>query len=842
VTTLSAPSPRLAAWPDIPQPGYPSGASLAAEEACELLGPTGDATRVRLVGFDSDAHTISLQTPQGRSAVEVRFEQFQRLDLVEPVRPLPLPDGAEGRRFRPELYCLTYQSGRRSFGLTLGVVDEAQGVFLFEPIDELAAVRRVFIPRESLKAFEVGPQVQALMLESAPGTTPAPEPLQVGRLAGPNASRGDSTAAQAVKDVKDFLSVRPATTPEELEEAIARQARSPIIPLGEALVSLGQITAKQLQDTIRKQRSSGGVPLGELLVRDGLVTRQGLQAALVRKMGYPIVDLTKFPAERQALTRIGKSQATRLRALPLMIRQDRLVVAMEDPARAKALEEVEFAAGGKITPVLAMTGTMSEGLDQGYQNQGSVGRLLRASEDGPVIDDFEGTTELLASLEQSMGDEAANEQVAIEQSDNELVRLINSMIMEAQAQGISDIHIETLPGTQKVQIRFRRDGVLKPYLQLPHTFRSALLARIKVMCELDIAERRKPQDGKIAMSRFISGSRLELRVATIPTFGGFEDAVLRLLSASKLIPLDDLGMSPDNLSKIKEMVQRPHGMFLCVGPTGSGKTTTLHSALGLINRPERKIWTAEDPIEITQAGLRQVQVNPKIGWTFDKALRSFLRADPDVIMVGEIRDQETAQVAVESSLTGHLVLSTLHTNSAPETVIRLLDMGMDPFNFGDSLLGVLAQRLVRQLCPHCRTARPATQLEIEELAGDYLNSFGEARNRPAAADLVGQWVQRFGRNRLNLSAPDPSGQGVLVHYESPGCANCGRTGFQGRAGIHELMMTTRELRQLIQSGTRTDELQKAALESGMRTLRQDGIEKVLSGVTSIQEVRAKTSS
>ena len=275
---------------------------------------------------------------------------------------------------------------------------------------------------------------------------------------------------------------------------------------------------------------------------------------------------------------------------------------------------------------------------------------------------------------------------------------------------------------------------------------------------------------------------------------------------------------------------------------GSGKTTTRHSVLGYINKPGVKVWTAEDPVEILQEGLRQVQVNPKIGWTFDKALRSLLRADPDVIMVGEIRDKETAQVAIESSLTGHLVLSTLHTNSAAETVTRLLDMDMDPFNFGDSLLGVLAQRLVRRLCPHCRTARPATQLEIEGLASDYLNAFGEARNRPAAATLVSQWTQRFGHDRQDLGVLDPSGQGTLVHYESPGCNKCGHTGYRGRAGIHELLMTTRELRLLIQTGTRTDDLEKTALESGMRTLRQDGIEKVLSGVTSIQEVRATTNS
>ena len=837
VSTIASSPHRAAAWPDVPQPGYPGDIPWGTSEACELLGPTGGTTRVRLVDFNLQAHSISLQTPQGRNAVGVRFEQFQRLDLLEPVRPLPLAD--EARKFLPELYCVTYKSGRRSFGLTLGRVDQDPGVFLFEPVDEQAAVRRVFIPREAIAAIETGPQVQALMLQPSDGA--APEPAQAPSNSGPGS--GEPGVNEALEDTKDLLQERPATTPEELEAGIARQARTPIIPLGEALVAMGQISADQLTAAIDKQRSNRGVPLGELLVREGWVTRQGLQAALVRKMGYPVADLTKFPAEPAALARIGKSLATRLRVMPLMMRQDRLVVAMEDPSRARALDEVEFAAGGKVIPVLALAGTLSDGLERGYQSLGGLALQSRMGIDKPRADgETAGSGELLASLEQSSGDEASNEQGVIEQSDNSLVRLINSMIMEAQSQGVSDIHIESLPGTQKVQIRFRRDGVLKPYMQLPHTFRSALLARIKVMCDLDISERRKPQDGKIAMSRFVNGSRLELRVATIPTVGGLEDAVLRLLSASKLIPLDELGMSPDNLAKMKQVMHRPHGMFLCVGPTGSGKTTTLHSALGLINVPERKIWTAEDPIEITQPGLRQVQVNPKIGWTFDKALRSFLRADPDVIMVGEIRDQETAQVAIESSLTGHLVLSTLHTNSAPETVTRLLDMEMDPFNFGDSLLGVLAQRLVRRLCPHCRTARPATQLEIEEWAGDYLNSFGEARNRPAAAALVSQWIQRFGHDRTNLSARDASDQGVLVHYESPGCHKCGQTGFRGRAALHELLMTTRELRLMIQTGSRTDDLQKAALESGMRTLRQDGIEKVLAGVTSIQEVRATTNS
>jgi type II secretory ATPase GspE/PulE/Tfp pilus assembly ATPase PilB-like protein len=351
------------------------------------------------------------------------------------------------------------------------------------------------------------------------------------------------------------------------------------------------------------------------------------------------------------------------------------------------------------------------------------------------------------------------------------------------------------------------------------------------MCDLDISERRKPQDGKINFAKFVQGLKLELRVATIPTAGGLEDAVLRLLQGSKPLPLDKLGLSEANLARVREAAARPYGMLLCVGPTGSGKTTTLHSLMGSINTPERKIWTAEDPVEITQPGLRQVQVNPRIDWTFAKALRAFLRADPDVIMVGEIRDEETAQVAVEASLTGHLLLSTLHTNSAPETVTRLLDMGMDPFNFADALLGVLAQRLVRRLCTQCRAPHEATPEELRELADDWLHVMHTeppVPGTPTREALQEGWLQRFGS------------QGRLTLYRPVGCDACGGSGYRGRAGIHELMMVTRELREMIQSGRRAAELQRQALADGLRTLRQDGIDKVLSGVTTLAEVRANS--
>ncbi|PTT75232.1 pilus assembly protein PilB, partial [Pelomonas sp. HMWF004] len=436
------------------------------------------------------------------------------------------------------------------------------------------------------------------------------------------------------------------------------------------------------------------------------------------------------------------------------------------------------------------------------------------------------SNKLMESLERDSSERShKDDDSPIEQSDNSLVRLINSMIIEAHGQGVSDIHIETYPAREKLKIRFRRDGVLQPYLELPHTYRNAMIARIKIMCDLDISERRKPQDGKINFARFSPQHKLELRVAAIPTSNGLEDVVMRLLASSKPMPLDRIGLTPANLAALQAAVARPYGMVLCVGPTGSGKTTTLHSALSHINKPERKIWTAEDPVEITQAGLRQVQVNPKIDWTFAKALRAFLRADPDVIMVGEIRDEETAEIAVEASLTGHLVLSTLHTNSAPETITRLLDMGMDPFNFADSLLAVLAQRLVRRCCSACQVAEPMAETEIAELLDDYLHVFPDG-SRPDRAEVRADWLKNHGQN------------GRLMRFTSSGCPTCGHSGFKGRAGLHELLTVSKNLRRMIQTGARAEELHNAALTEGMRSLRQDGILKVLQGLTTIAEVHA----
>jgi type II secretory ATPase GspE/PulE/Tfp pilus assembly ATPase PilB-like protein len=415
-------------------------------------------------------------------------------------------------------------------------------------------------------------------------------------------------------------------------------------------------------------------------------------------------------------------------------------------------------------------------------------------------------------------------------ADNELVKLVNKVIVDAYNQGASDIHIEPYPGKAKTEIRFRRDGNLAPYIEVPASYRSALAARIKIMCDLDISEKRKPQDGKIKFKKF-GPLDIELRVATIPTAGGVEDIVMRILSAGEPIPLDKMGFSARNLDQLRHAVTKPYGLFFVCGPTGSGKTTTLHSVLKYLNNPDTKIWTAEDPVEITQKGLRQVQVNRKAGLDFAVVMRSFLRADPDIIMVGEMRDKETTSIGIEASLTGHLVFATLHTNSAPESVIRLLDMGMDPFNFSDALLGILAQRLARRLCgckqPYTPDAAEITSF-LREYCEELMNTARFKADPKGAMEAVyKEWVKTHGSDR-----------GQLTFYKPVGCDKCGDSGFKGRLGLHELLIANDRQKKLIQEHARVAEILAQALDDGMRTLKQDGMEKCLAGLTHIKEVRS----
>jgi len=808
------------AWPTPDLACYPAPTSPSSPPACDIEGVNGKVIEGRLIHFDPARTLLQLQRSDARTPLTLRFDQFRRLRLRQPLAALPPPEGMPDLAERPVMAFSVRIHGVAAWeGRTLGYREEAWGLFLFEPVDDKGTLRRWFVPRSAYEDATIGQRTgEVLVAQNAATAEQVREAL---------------AEQQALRSRKlgDILVVGQIITPEELTAAIERQARMPMVRIGEALTALGFINEVQLEEALLQQRSDRSVPLGELLVRKGMVSRADLQTALARKMGYPLVDAAEFPADMEAVARLPYTVATRVPALPLIVRSGRLVVAMEDPTNRSSIDEIEFAAQCKVVPVLARAGVLAGAIARAYEKIGVTTKNAYRDGDAGSGMDFEpgDASKLLATMEKvESGSGEDDEDPSIEQSDNSLVRLINSMILEAHGQGVSDIHIECPAGRDKVRIRFRKDGQLRAYLELPHTYRNAIVARIKIMCDLDISERRKPQDGKINFAKFVQGMRIELRVATIPTLGNREDVVLRLLTSSKPIPLEKLGLSAANLERLQTAIRRPYGMILCVGPTGSGKTTTLHSALGHINTPERKIWTAEDPIEITQAGLRQVQVNPRIDWTFAKALRAFLRADPDVIMVGEVRDKDTAQVAVEASLTGHLVLSTLHTNSAPETATRLIDMGLDPFNFADALLCVLAQRLVRRLCTHCRVASVAGEEQEGELLHDYMFSLATVDKAPAADEVLAGWRRQHGS------------EGRLRLYRPVGCEHCDNTGYRGRGAIHEMMTITRSLRHLIQTGARAEEIQRHALGEGMRTLRQDGIEKVLAGMTTIEEVRANS--
>jgi type II secretory ATPase GspE/PulE/Tfp pilus assembly ATPase PilB-like protein len=446
--------------------------------------------------------------------------------------------------------------------------------------------------------------------------------------------------------------------------------------------------------------------------------------------------------------------------------------------------------------------------------------------------DSTNVEDLLSGLEGEEGEalEGGSSDEVSAAADNELVKLVNKVIVDAYNQGASDIHIEPYPGKAKTEIRFRKDGSLGPYIEVPASYRAAIAARIKIMCDLDISEKRKPQDGKIKFKKF-GPLDIELRVATIPTQGGVEDIVMRILAAGEPMPLEKMGFSAGNLQKLQAAVSKPYGLFFVCGPTGSGKTTTLHSVLKSLNTPDTKIWTAEDPVEITQKGLRQVQVNKKAGLDFAAVMKSFLRADPDIIMVGEMRDKETTSTGIEASLTGHLVFATLHTNSAPESIIRLLDMGMDPFNFSDALLGILAQRLAKRMCS-CKQPYTPESAELTAFLREYCE---ELMNTPrfkadpkAAMEAVYRdWVKHYGNDK-----------GQLAFYKPVGCDKCGGSGFKGRCGLHELLIATDRLKKAIQEHARVAEMLAICLEEGMRTLKQDGMEKCLTGVTHIKEVRS----
>ena len=637
-----------------------------------------------------------------------------------------------------------------------------------------------------------------------------------------------------LKKVGELLVEQKLITQEHLFEALDLQKVFPDQPVGQLLCKLGFIKESDLGfvlDQKNKRRkltdillASGlldlqkisharevgkqnDISLEKALLKLNYIDDEGLSKAIASQYDMPYVQINTQNLDLSLSNYISAVYAQKQRIAPISKIGNTLTLAMAQPLKSHDIRELEDSIRLRIISAIATEEGISKSLKRLYNIDTASTTTAIDEVNLDLVPD--SIVDLLSK--NSSGDEpdVEEETKKVTEKDSVIVKLVNKIIYDAYMNKASDIHIEPYPGKKDVIVRTRVDGQCSIYQRIPYKYKFALPSRIKIMGDLDIAERRRPQDGKIEFKKF-GPLDIELRVATMPTVGGLEDVVIRVLASGDPIGFNDLGLTERNLRIFRESLARPHGLILVVGPTGSGKTTTLHSGLAQINQTNRKIWTAEDPVEITQAGLRQVQVNPRIGFTFAAALRSFLRLDPDVIMVGEMRDEETASIAVEASLTGHLVFSTLHTNSAPETVTRLLEMGLDPYSFSDSLVCVLAQRLARRLCVDCKENYHPSEAEYDELVDEYGRS-------------------EFANTGLGI--------GDVAMSRAVGCDRCGHTGYRGRLGIHEVLECTYELKSLIKRRADTDFVREQAARDGMTTLKQDGILKVLLGLTDIHEVR-----
>lgn len=638
----------------------------------------------------------------------------------------------------------------------------------------------------------------------------------------------------SVIKVGELLIEQKLISREQLAEALELQKVVPDQPIGQLLCKLGFIKESDLGNVLDQKGKRR--KLSEVLLKSGAIDQQKLSHAreiskqsnitlekALLKLRYvddellakavasqydlPYIQINGYNLDLTLSRYISAVYAQKQRIVPISKIGNTLTLAMASPLKQQDIRELEDSIRLKIISAIATETNIHQALKRLYNVDVTTASNAQDEVNLDLVPD--SIVELLSKSSLYDEPEVEEETKKVTEKDSVIVKLVNKIVYDAYMSKASDIHIEPYPGKRDVVVRTRVDGQCSIYQRIPYKYKFAIPSRIKIMADLDIAERRKPQDGKIDFKKF-GPLDTELRVATMPTVGGLEDVVIRILSTGDPLSFKDLGLTDRNMRIFQEALSTPHGLVLVVGPTGSGKTTTLHSGLAQINTTNRKIWTAEDPVEITQPGLRQVQVNPRIGFTFASALRSFLRLDPDVIMVGEMRDEETASMAVEASLTGHLVFSTLHTNSAPETVTRLLEMGLDPYSFSDSLLCVLAQRLARRLCPECK------------------------ENFHPGDDELSEIIDEYGREAF---ANTGLGRADLAMARAVGCDRCGHSGYRGRLGIHEVLECTPTLKGLIKKKAATESIREQSVLDGMTSLKQDGMLKVFQGLTDILEVR-----
>jgi type IV pilus assembly protein PilB len=545
--------------------------------------------------------------------------------------------------------------------------------------------------------------------------------------------------------------------------------------LGDILLEDGLVTQQQLFDAYDEHQKVGRA-LGRVLVDRGVLTESQLVAALAQQIGMRFVDLAEYPVDGAALASVPQTVCRRYNALPIGYEEGKLLVAMSDPANVFAIDDIRSITGIEVRPVVATKSDVTS----------AINRYYRADSD---LDD------LTMVLDQDDDADLENLKEVVE--DAPIVKFVNLLITQAINDRASDIHLE--PTERELRVRFRIDGVLHEIMRSPKNIQAGVTSRLKIMADINIAERRIPQDGRLSVT--VGGKKIDLRVATLPTVWG-EKVVMRVLdNSTAMLNLADLGFSQRNYDAYSVSFNKPYGMILVTGPTGSGKSTTLYATLNIVSRPEINVITVEDPVEYRIGGINQVQVNPKAGLTFATALRSILRSDPDVVLIGEIRDHETAQIAIEAALTGHLVLTSLHTNDAPSAMTRLVEMGMEPFLVGSALDAVLAQRLARKLCSKCK----------EEYTPE--------------PELL-----------ISARYPWQDGEPIPVLHRAIGCAACAKTGYRGRLALHEVMTVTEEVERLTVARASAMDIQRVAIEQGMKSLRLDGMEKVLAGVTSLEEI------
>ena len=568
-----------------------------------------------------------------------------------------------------------------------------------------------------------------------------------------------------------------------------------VMKFGDMLLDAGLIQKKQLEEALGVQKTEGG-RLGYILTKLGFISDEEVTSFLSRQYGIPAVNLDHFEISEDVIKRIPVDVAQRYSIIPLSRTGSTLTVAIADPTNIYALDDLKFITNLNIEPVVASEYSIRKAIEKYYETEAAM-ELRKVMEDLAEIDEEE-----LEVIEDD--DELDIESLEASSVEAPVVRLVNSILTDAVRRGASDIHVE--PYEKELRIRFRIDGILHEIMKPPLKMRDAICSRIKIMSKLDIAEKRLPQDGRIKLKMKLESKRKELdfRVSVLPTLFG-EKIVMRILDSDMLmLDMTKLGFEPESLENFQMEVTKPYGMVLVTGPTGSGKTNTLYSSISLLNKPETNIMTAEDPVEFNLRGINQVNVREEIGLTFAAALRSFLRQDPNIVLVGEIRDFETAEIAIKAALTGHLVLSTLHTNDAPSTISRLMNMGIEPFLVATSVNLICAQRLVRRVCTQCK----------EEVK------------------IPKKTLLRIGYNEDEIDKVNVS--------KGSGCDRCSGTGYKGRVGLYEVMQITNEMRELILSGATAMDLRRQATKDGMITLRRSGLIKIMNGQTSIEEVLRET--